>query len=389
MAVAPEPGGRAGWIRVLAPLVLVAVLGGGLLVAVQRPELRRPAGAPPIERLAIERTVLTPGWIALEVRNDGPDPVRIAQVQVNGAFWEFSASRAELSRLGSATVRIPYPWEEGLPLEVALVTATGATVTHEVEIAALTPLGGGAALPLLGLLIGIVPVALGLALLPALRAAGEGWRTFALALTVGLLGFLLVDTVAEGLDLGAAAGAALDGPALFAVGAVVAAISLAWLGAAIGRASTSGLGLAYLIAASIGLHNLGEGLAVGAAIGSGSAALGASLVVGFALHNATEGLAIAAPLGGVAERIGLGQLTGLTLVAGGPAIPGAVAGGLAVQPAVGALVFGLAAGAIAQVLAQLGASLLRSGALRRAAGATGLLAGFVLMYATGVVAGPT
>lgn len=390
MAVSPVMRRVApGTVRALAPVMLVAMLVGGLLVALQLPELRRPAGSPPIERLAVERTVLSPGRIDLHVRNDGPDPVRVAQVQVNGAFWQFAASRAELSRLESAAVRIPYPWEEGMPLEVTLVTATGVTVSHEVEVAVPTPLGGGMTLPLLGILIGIVPVALGLALLPALRVAGEGWRTFVLALTVGLLGFLLVDTVVEGLDLGAATGAALDGLALFAVGAVAAAIALTWLAAALGRASTGGLGLAYLIAAGIGLHNLGEGLAVGAAIASGSAGLGTSLVVGFALHNATEGLAIAGPLGGVGKRVGLGHLAGLVLLAGGPAIPGAVAGGLAVQPALGALVFGLAAGAIAQVLGQLGGGLLRSGALGRTAGAAGILAGFALMYGTGVVAGPT
>jgi zinc transporter, ZIP family len=375
--------------RAIAPLVLVALLVGGLVVAVHRPQLRRPAGALPIERLAVERTVLTPNRIDLHVRNDGPDPVSVAQVQVNGAFWRFTASRVMLGRLESAVVEIPYPWEEGLPLQVVLVTGTGATITHEVATAVPTSPAAGTTLPLLGLLIGIVPVALGLALLPLLRAADEGWRTFALALTLGLLGFLLVDTAAEGLHLAAATGAALNGLALFSLGAATAAIGLGWLGAVLGRTTTSGLRLAYLVAAGIGLHNLGEGLAVGAAIAGGSAALGASLVVGFALHNATEGLAIAGPLGEGREPVGIGQLTGLALLAGGPAIPGAVVGGAAVSPALAAFAFGLAAGAIAQVLGQLGVGLMRSGALVRTAGAAGLLTGFVLMYVTGVAAGPT
>jgi ZIP family zinc transporter len=51
------------------------------------------------------------------------------------------------------------------------------------------------------------------------------------------------------------------------------------------------------VAVGIGLHNLGEGLAVSSAVAAGEVALGASLVVGFAAHNAIEGLAIAAPLG--------------------------------------------------------------------------------------------
>jgi zinc transporter, ZIP family len=371
--------------RALMPLALVAVLVGGLLVLAP---LRRSAVAPPIERLAVERTVLLPGQIHLFVRNDGPDSVRVAQIQVNGAFWHFMIHDAELGRLQSTVVKIAYPWEEGLPLEVMLVTTTGATITHEVDVAAMTPTGGTTLL-LLGVLIGTVPVALGLTWLPVLRTAGEGWRTFVLALTVGLLAFLLVDTVTEGLDLGAATGAALDGLGLFAVGMVTAALGLAWLGAVLGRVDTRGLQLAYLIAAGIGLHNLGEGLAVGAALANGNVALGTALVVGFVLHNATEGLAIAGPLGGDQKPVGVGHLIGLVLLAGGPAIPGTVVGGVAMQPALTALAFGLAAGAIAQVLSQLGTSLLRAGALGRGVGAGGLLAGFTLMYMTGLAAGPT
>jgi ZIP family zinc transporter len=176
---------------------------------------------------------------------------------------------------------------------------------------------------------------------------------------------------------------------LFAVGMVTAALGLAWLGAVLGRVDTRGLQLAYLIAAGIGLHNLGEGLAVGAALANGNVALGTALVVGFVLHNATEGLAIAGPLGGDQKPVGVGHLIGLVLLAGGPAIPGTVVGGVAMQPALTALAFGLAAGAIAQVLSQLGTSLLRAGALGRGVGAGGLLAGFTLMYMTGLAAGPT
>ena len=70
-----------------------------------------------------------------------------------------------------------------------------------------------------------------------------------------------------------------------------------------GRASGAS---ALLIAIGIGLHNLGEGVAIGAAYAVGSLALGAFLVVGFALHNTTEGLAIVAPL--ARERVSLRRL---------------------------------------------------------------------------------
>ena len=61
----------------------------------------------------------------------------------------------------------------------------------------------------------------------------------------------------------------------------------------------AGAPLALLVAIGIGLHNLGEGLAIGTSFATGALALGAFLVVGFAIHNTTEGLAIVAP---VAQR---------------------------------------------------------------------------------------
>jgi hypothetical protein len=368
------------WLRALLPAALIGLLVLGLLTL---NPLRRPPSVRPVEQLAFERTVLTPGLITLSVRNDGPGPMQIAQVQVNGAFWRFNTSDDDLGRLQSAVVEIPYPWEEGLPLEIAIVAATGVTAVHEVAVAVETPRGSAGQLALLGLLIGVVPVGLGLLWLPLLRRAGQRWQAFTLALTVGVLGFLLVETIAEGLDLASAAGAALNGLGLFALGAVAAAAVLGSLGSA----ASEGSRLALLVAAGIGLHNLGEGLAVGAALAAGEAALGSALAVGFALHNATEGLAIAGPLG--RARVSPVRLAALVGVAGAPAIPGAVLGGLAVAPAWAALAFGLAAGAIGQVLVQVGGPLARSRALVRGAGAVGLLAGAVLMYVTGLVAGPT
>ena len=63
-----------------------------------------------------------------------------------------------------------------------------------------------------------------------------------------------------------------------------------------GRPGSPGLVLALLVAVGIGLHNFGEGLAIGAAFALGEAALGTLLVIGFTLHNTTEGLAIVAPM---------------------------------------------------------------------------------------------
>ena len=75
--------------------------------------LRSP-DAPPVERLAIERVVLRPGVIDLTVLNDGPDPVTIAQVTVDDAFWAFTASRGTtVGHLGRTSIAIPYPWVTG------------------------------------------------------------------------------------------------------------------------------------------------------------------------------------------------------------------------------------------------------------------------------------
>ena len=90
------------------------------------------------------------------------------------------------------------------------------------------------------------------------------------------------------------------------------------------------------MAIGIGLHNLGEGLAIGSAYASGALALGAFLVVGFAIHNTTEGLAIVAPLRdggeGAGERPRFGRLLGLGLIAGGAGDPRRLDRRLGLQP---------------------------------------------------------
>ena len=139
-----------------------------------------------------------------------------------------------------------------------------------------------------------------------------------------------------------------------------------------------------LIAVGIGLHNLGEGLAIGTAYTTGALALGAFLVVGFALHNTTEGLAIVAPI--ARAKPSLRRLALLGLIAGAPAVLGAWIGAAAFNTSVAAFLFGAGAGAIAQVIVQL-APTLRDDEGRtlhpRAVG--GLLAGLALMFATGLL----
>ena len=377
------------WAAVAGPLVAAAVL---LMILVRADPLSRLDQAAPLDAVAVERTVLDPGVIRLHVRNDGTAPVTLAQVMVDDAFWQHTASPRTLGRLETGTVSIPYPWEEGQPVKVALLTSTGVRVEHEIEAASRTPDLGASALgdyALAGVAIGVVPVALGLLWLPALRRARRGWLRFFLAFTVGLLAFLLAEAVREGLEQAGEAPARLLGVELFAGGLLLVVAATAWLSQALtartGGDGPGGLGLAYLVALGIGLHNLGEGLAVASAVATGEVALGTALLVGFAAHNTTEGLAIASPLGTTASPAAR-HLVALALVAGGPAVLGAWAGAFVVTPAWAALAFGVAAGAVVTVIWAVGRSLAADGGLDGPA-AAGFAVGLVAMYATGLLVG--
>jgi zinc transporter, ZIP family len=375
------------WLLGLVPLLLIA-LAIGAFAALDGPGLGDRRG-PPVEELAVEKTVLKPDVIELTVRNDGPDAVTIAQAQVNDAFVQFSGADQPIGRLDSATVRIQQPWIEGEAYEVALVTSTGGTFAHEIPVAVETPANDVsffALMALLGVYVGVIPIALGMLWLPWVRRIPPGWLRVVIALTVGLLAFLAIDATLEGLELAGEGSQAFGGAALVLLGGVVAYLLLsgvsAWL--AERRRGASGGTLALLVAVGIGLHNLGEGVAIGSAYSVGALALGAFLVVGFALHNTTEGLAIVAPIAHLRPTIG--RLAVLGLIAGAPAVLGAWIGAAAFNSSLAAFLFGFGAGAIVQVIVQL------APAVRDEAGRTlhpgavaGLLTGMALMFATGLL----
>ena len=384
--------GVPAWLLGVVPLLLIAV-AIGTFAALGGPGLGERTGVP-VEELAVERTVLTPGVIELTVRNDGPDPVSIAQAMVNDAFVQFSGAERPIGRLGSETVRLQQPWVAGEGYEVALLTSTGGTITHEIGAAAETPvgdLGFFGLMALLGLYVGVIPIALGMLWLPWMRRIPPGWVRVVMALTVGLLAFLAIDATLEGLELAGEGSQAFGGAALVLIGAVIAFLALTgvshWLEDRRARANVSGATgghLAMLIAIGIGLHNLGEGLAIGTSYATGALALGAFLVVGFALHNTTEGLAIVAPIANLKpspKRLAL-----LGLIAGAPAILGAWIGAAAFNNSLAAFLFGAGAGAIVQVIVQLAPSLRdRAGRALHPAAVGGLLAGIALMFTTGLL----
>jgi zinc transporter, ZIP family len=396
MEVATAAARRPLWLTGLIPVVVLAI-AIGLFVALDAPGLDR-IGVPQ-EELTVERTVLRAGEIELHLRNDGADPVRVKQAIVNDAFASFTQSKEEIGRLGGAEVKILYPWIEGESYEVALLTATGATIGHDIETAVETPdadLGFYGLMALIGLYVGVIPVAIGMLWLPWLRSVDARWIRFLLAFTVGLLGFLAIEALLEGTELAGNGPEAFGGAALVWLGAVGAFLALAgvdaWLrgraaGAEAKQAGDGTLGerAALLVALGIGLHNLGEGLAIGSAYAIGSLALGAALVVGFALHNTTEGLAIVAPVARAgAARVH--RLVLLGLIAGAPAVLGAWIGASAFHPSVAALMFGIGAGAIVQVIVQIAPAIRGNGGRVLTPLSTGgLLVGLLVMYVTGLM----
>ncbi len=399
-ATAPRQSAQRvpSWLAGLVPLL---VLGAAIaiFVALDAPGLER--NGVPVEEIAVEKTVLRPGEIELTVRNDGPDAVQIRQAIVNDAFTAFTQTSGDIGRLGASTVTIDYPWIEGQAYEVALVTATGGTTAAAIEVAAETPqtgVGFFGLMALVGLYVGVIPVAIGMLWLPWIRGIDPRYVQFLLALTVGLLAFLGVDALLEGTDFAAQGSQAFGGAALVYLGAAVAYLALVGVDAKLRgrtqREKGAGAGawrLAFLVALGIGLHNLGEGLAIGSSYAIGSLALGATLIVGFALHNTTEGLAIVAPVARgedveVDSGLRLRRLVGLGLLAGLPAVIGAWVGASAFNPSLAAFMFGLGAGAIAQVIVQIAPAVRDSaGRLLHPLAVSGLIAGVVLMYTTGLL----
>jgi zinc transporter, ZIP family len=374
----------AGVIAVIASvLVALAALGGASL-----PE----RAGPPVEELVVERTVLAPGSIEIVLRNTGPDSVEVAQVFVNDAYVDFTGADGPIGRLGTATLQLRHPWTTGQPYVVGLLTSTGLVIEHEIPTAVATPIPGPGfygLMTLLGVYVGVVPVLLGMLVLPVLRRVGGGVVRLLLAVTVGLLVFLAADAALEGFDL-AAAGSAFGGPLLVLLGAGLAFLLLTAADRLLtdrtdGAARPAALRLATMIAIGIGLHNFGEGLAIGSAYAIGELALGAALVVGFAVHNTTEGLAIVAPL--TEERRPLWVLGALGLIAGAPAILGAVVGATVDNAALAALLLGVGAGAIVQVVIQILPALRHrgSGRLLDPAVLGGIAAGVLVLYGTGLL----
>ena len=147
---------------------------------------------------------------------------------------------------------------------------------------------------------------------------------------------------------------------------------------------SKGLAISLMIAIGIGFHNLGEGLAVGAAIALGEVALSTFLIIGFATHNTTEGLAIVAPLTSTKAKIA--KMIGLGLIAGIPAIFGTWIGGFSFSPFFTLVFLAIGAGAIFQVVLSIFQYMKeKSDLLSNSSLFAGISAGLLVMYLTSVL----
>jgi len=345
----------------------------------------------PIENLTIERYRLEHGHIELFVQNTGPDTLTIASVIINDAVMPFEVTpSADIPRLGRATIQINYAWTAGEAYGVRVFTSNSIPFDVDIPVAFVTPQPEAKtfwSFTLIGLYVGVIPIFLGIFWLPALRLLGRNWMTFLMAVTAGLLVYLGLDTLNEALEEAAELPATYQGIGLIGIGAVVTYLLLDMVGSSqpLDRSEASQrLAIAWKIALGIGIHNLGEGLAIGAAYNVGAIALGTFLVVGFIIQNITEGLGIIAPI--LRDRPTSGQLALLGLMGGGPAIIGAWIGGYTPSPFLAVLFLAIGTGAIFQVAVEIGRFIQKDTAreARPLAVFSGVLTGMLLLWVTGI-----
>ncbi len=400
LAETPE-GGNIRWrIWALLPIVLLVgvisatAAGGHSLIALVD---RNPP--PPLDEFDIPRVEFRPGAIRIHVTNPQRASLTVASVTIDNAIVPFHLDGSpRLGRLSSRTIAVPFNWVEDDPISFGVTSSSGIETTKDIAAAVTTP--GPSSLgflgyALIGFLVGVVPVALGLGWLPALRRADARWVAAFMALTAGLLTFLAFDAFAEALKLQVALPDALNGVGLVLLGVASSYLTLTWIagrfsvkGGRERNAALDGTALAMLVAIGIGLHNLSEGLAIGSSLAIGELALGTFLIIGFMAHNITEGLGIAAPMaqGG---KVSLAHLVALALIGGGPAIAGAWIGGFFTNNVLGVLFFGIAVGAALQVVVEVARYVARRapGGLSSGYVIGGFVTGIAVLYATSLFAG--
>jgi ZIP family zinc transporter len=378
----------------LTPLILLGAViatflltdGAGLNVKPTVPE----------ESVQFDRTVLHPNEIELHLRNTSPEAIGIAQININDAIWPFTISQSPVPKLGAATVTLRYPWVEGDAYAISLITSNSILIDTAIDAAAVTRTTTSATLwsfTLVGLYVGIIPVVLGMLWLPILNKLSSQWLTFLMAATVGLLIFLGIDATSEAIGQAGGLAETFQGVGIVGIGIVLTFALLQAIGQRQATSKRTGLAgskqnaFATMIAIGIGLHNLGEGMAIGASFAVGAASLGTFLVIGFIIQNVTEGMGIVVPL--ARHRPTLQHLAVLGLIAGGPAILGTWIGGLTSSTAPAVLFLSLGAGAVFQVAWSIGRELVwkrdeRPERRMPLTAFSGLATGMIALYVMGI-----
>jgi ZIP family zinc transporter len=394
-----------------------------------------------LPEISIEKVEFGDNQIIASIRNTGPSEVTIAQADVNDRIHPAAIEPSKtLPRLGVAKVLIPFNWNPGEPYGIGITVDDGARFSKLVKAAAPAPhptFEQASTFALIGTYVGIIPVMMGLLWYPFIRRLSLSMYNFFLSITVGLLVFLGIDALFESNKIAADSIAPIfNAQILIIIVAFVSLLTLLYISQTLVRRASKSSGsaiktnkkymerleseneeksedfsssstnissprvsyqqkflikpvaISMMIALGIGLHNFGEGLAIGAATLLGELALSSFLILGFTLHNTTEGLAIVSPIAR-SGKIALRKLLVMGIIAGAPTIVGAWIGGFLYSPLLTIVFLSVGAGAIFQVVYQLGSWMYHTNRNKEIGGNVSIIAGFavgmLIMYITGLL----
>ncbi|MGH9972790.1 MAG: ZIP family metal transporter [Nitrososphaeraceae archaeon] len=419
---------------ILFGVVPFIVIGAMIVLLLNSPGILFQSSIKPLPEISIEKVEFSDDTIVAFVRNTGPSEITIAQADVNDRIYPAAIEPGQtLTRLADARVIIPFVWNTGEPYSIGITTDDGTRFEKTINSAAPAPrptVGQASTFALIGTYVGIIPVMMGLVWYPFIRRLSPNKYNFFLSLTAGLLVFLGIDALLESNEIAVNALApAFNAQILIIMVAIVSFISLLYVSQRlIQRASKRSkpdieyktgysshsepepdlelsntrssstsfqqqllirpIAISMMIAIGIGLHNFGEGLAIGAAVLLGEVALSSFLILGFTLHNTTEGLAIVAPMA-KSRRIPVTKLMIMGLIAGGPTIMGAWIGGFLYSPIATIIFLSIGAGAIFQVVYSIGSWMYHTngsrGLLNNRSIIIGFAFGMLIMYLTGLL----